>query len=372
MKKKISMIIVLLMTLIITGCSQQSTHNDTITNNDKQSDQETIAAWNEVDQAFDKLSQTNFYYDGYTTEIVHIEYDASQTFNEEKQDYEKDKNKLRAGYEQNHITADISSDHSSVKVIDRGFIKIMNSDNLATSVGEESIDYPYSLEEAMKDHTDVFNAGITNIYELSGDSVTQTIETTCYPEVSDDEYLPPYPCEETETLSKEEWLSDIGQSYLNYLDKFKQGYENEIPSFLHRGKSSIRLIPNNYFTGNIEETDQGIVITFLFTPESSNYEEYLNSETYAIMQDEYSVIDAMAECETGEEGCREWTQLEKDGSEKKVYLKKAFVDELKEARIVVSIDKDGYPTSYKRYTYMNYPFANTTVPYAVEFTFAHK
>lgn len=190
MKKKISMIFALLMALIITGCSQQSTHNDTITNNDNQSNQETINAWNEVDQAFDKLSQTNFYYDGYTTEIVHIEYDASQTFNEEKQGFDEDKNKLRAGYEQNHITATISSDHSSVKVIDRGFIEIMNSDNLATNVGEESIDYPYSLEEAMKDHTDVFNAGITNIYELSGDSITQTIETTCYPETSDDEYLP--------------------------------------------------------------------------------------------------------------------------------------------------------------------------------------
>lgn len=71
----------------------------------------------------------------------------------------------------------------------------------------------------------------------------------------------------------------------------------------------------------------------------------------------------------GEAGCKGWTQIENDGSEKKVYLKKAFVDELKEARIVVSIDKDGYPTSYKRYTYMNYPFANTTVPYAVELTF---
>lgn len=371
MKKKISMIFALLMALIITGCSQQSTHNESITNNDNQSDQETIAAWNEVDQAFDKLSQTNFHYDGYTTETAHIEYDDG-AYNEEKQGFDKDKNKLKAVYEQTHITADISSDELSAKIVDRGFMNFINSESLAASVGEESIDYPYTIEEAMKDHTDVFDAVITNTYELKGDSVTQTIGKTCYPEVSDDEYLPPYPCEETETLSKEEWLSDIGQNYLNYLDKFKQGYENEIPNFLHRGKSSIRLIPNNYFTGNIEETDQGIVITFLFTPESSNYEEYLNSETYAIMQDEYSVIDAMAECETGEDGCSEWTQLEKDGSEKKVYLKKAFVDELKEARIVVSIDKDGYPTSYKRYTYMNYPFANTTVPYAVEFTFAHK
>lgn len=317
--KKFKITLLVIGLVFVCGCSSNSNSKDVSTstqqevNNSIKKD-DTQKAWDYVDKAFEKLKKEQFSYSGLETEIAHIGVDDGR---------------LKATFAQSSFYGNVVEYGKEMQIkqgnTDLNFIK----DNCIRFLGHGDgvLNVELNMETAKQDFTGYFV--VFNIKD--GMVVSDDGETN----------------ESLDTFVDTSEGSHAGYDMVYKIDGFTS--LGDWGSFMVRGNTAIRLIPNEFFTGEIKENENGSEVIFTFSPASEKYKSFLKSDIYKMMYDAYCPID-----ETDEKG------------------EVAFKDQLKEAKIIYKFDKEGYPISYERFSHMYIEEFNQDYPYVVNYVFERK
>lgn len=82
-------------------------------------------------------------------------------------------------------------------------------------------------------------------------------------------------------MNLEEFVERTNNKMVYKIDAFKR--TGSWGDFMIRGNVTIRLFPNQYFSGVIKENGDGTEIIFSFAPDSEQYETFLKSDEYQMM-----------------------------------------------------------------------------------------
>lgn len=301
--------------IIISGCSSNYStedNNNLLENQEKgeikdSANQQSKDAWDYVDEGFEKLKNSKFSYEGVESEIAHI----------------SDKEgELDAVFGQTYYKGDVDIYGKDMKI-------------------------QYGM-------TDLNNVDENTISFISRDDIIISKEAF---KVNYTDNISSYKIKDNKIMSEDGQINEDLETFVNISEGSTERYnmvykidtltsKGDWDDFMTRGKTAIRLIPNSYFSGEVNEKDGETEIVFSFSPQSKGYDTFLKSNIYEMMYDAYCPIDTLDENN-----------------------EIAFKDELKEAKIIYRFDKDGYPVSYERYSEMYYENFNQTIPYVVYYTF---
>lgn len=328
--RKLKLLLILLLSVCLLGCEEKR-NKKTKLESENSVENTTENSWEKVNQAFEKLKKIPVEAIGLHTELAHF----STT---SKVGEKRNKQNFTAMYDQALFKVHIS-DSNNVQINVYSLTDMIDKGKLGVHYLKEELTY----ENLKKDHLSPL------IGEMS--PYVYAIENGIFKENGQIKELDEY---------------DRESDYLDYLENFKKSESG----FLKRGKTIVRLIPNDYFEGTITNNEIGEVISFKFDKDTDDYRNKIAkfNEEYG-PGSSYDVIEYTIECEADDEGASHYSGTDQNGNEIEGYSKPGMKEDFIGANIIVQLDKEGYPISYYRESVFEYKDFGVQVPYVVSYTF---